>query len=123
VFTENDFEAVIRIGVGSKRDEPSKIGRFGRGSLTMYRLSSISHATRCCGTNIQKVPLDVHSKLHLGGLLRHLRVRHPDLNTCGEELKIFGNKPGTKEVAIESCHWKTKERNADEDCGCSPHVP
>ncbi|KAF8247792.1 hypothetical protein K440DRAFT_550295 [Wilcoxina mikolae CBS 423.85] len=89
VFTENDFEAVIRIGVGSKRDEPSKIGRFGRGSLTMYRLSSTSHETRCCGTNIQKVPLDVHSELHLGGLFRHLRVRHPDLNTCGEELKCW----------------------------------
>lgn len=41
VFTEKDFSAVIKIGIGSKRDEPSKIGRFGRGSLTMY------HWTMC----------------------------------------------------------------------------
>jgi len=46
VFTEKDFAAVIRIGVGSKRDEPSKIGRFGRGSLTMYILSSTFHEKR-----------------------------------------------------------------------------
>lgn len=34
-FTKKDFKAVIDIGVGSKRDDSSKIGKFGRGALTM----------------------------------------------------------------------------------------
>ncbi|KAF8244236.1 hypothetical protein K440DRAFT_559411 [Wilcoxina mikolae CBS 423.85] len=34
VFSEKDFDAVIQIGV-NRRDRSSKIGRFGRGSLTM----------------------------------------------------------------------------------------
>lgn len=34
-FTKKDFKAVIDIGVGSKRDDSSKIGMFGRGALTM----------------------------------------------------------------------------------------
>jgi sacsin len=36
VFTQKDLESLTNIGNASKRDEPSKIGRFGRGSLTMY---------------------------------------------------------------------------------------
>lgn len=34
-FTKDDFKAVIDIGVGSKRGDYSKIGKFGRGALTM----------------------------------------------------------------------------------------
>lgn len=34
-FTKKDFKAVIDIGVGSKRGDNSKIGKFGRGALTM----------------------------------------------------------------------------------------
>jgi sacsin len=36
VFTQKDLQSLTNIGNASKRDEPSKIGRFGRGSLTMY---------------------------------------------------------------------------------------
>lgn len=36
VFSEKDFEAIKKIGIGSKREDPNSIGRFGRGALTMY---------------------------------------------------------------------------------------
>lgn len=35
VFAPGDFKAIVDIGVGSKRKEFSKIGKFGRGALTM----------------------------------------------------------------------------------------
>lgn len=41
VFTEDDLKALIRIGVGSKREDASKLGRFGRGSLTMYHWTCV----------------------------------------------------------------------------------
>lgn len=34
-FTQKDFNGIIDIGIGSKRDDPSKIGKFGKGALTM----------------------------------------------------------------------------------------
>lgn len=36
VFTEQDFEGFRRVGLGSKRLNPNTIGKFGRGSQTMY---------------------------------------------------------------------------------------
>ncbi|KAI9684824.1 MAG: hypothetical protein M1829_000199 [Trizodia sp. TS-e1964] len=36
VFTESDFEGLKQVGRGSKRDDPTTIGKFGRGSQTMY---------------------------------------------------------------------------------------
>lgn len=41
VFTEDDLKALIRIGVGSKGEDASKLGRFGRGSLTMYHWTCV----------------------------------------------------------------------------------
>ncbi|KAA8910606.1 hypothetical protein FN846DRAFT_775017 [Sphaerosporella brunnea] len=35
-FSQKDLDSLTDIGNSSKRDEVSKIGRFGRGSLTMY---------------------------------------------------------------------------------------
>ncbi|KAI5778257.1 hypothetical protein EDC01DRAFT_368311 [Geopyxis carbonaria] len=41
VFSEADFEAIIEIGVGSKRHDSTKLGRFGRGALTMYHWTPV----------------------------------------------------------------------------------
>lgn len=34
-FSESDFQGITEIGVGTKQDDPSKIGKFGKGALTM----------------------------------------------------------------------------------------
>lgn len=41
VFSENDFKAFINTGGGSKADDPTKIGKYGLGSLTMYHFTDI----------------------------------------------------------------------------------
>lgn len=41
VFSENDFKGITEIGVGTKKDDPSKIGRFGKGALTMCVESTV----------------------------------------------------------------------------------
>lgn len=39
VFTEDDYATLINIGVSSKKPGDNKIGKFGRGALTMYHWS------------------------------------------------------------------------------------
>lgn len=41
VFSEKDFEGLKRVGRGSKRDDPEAIGKFGRGSQTMYHWTDV----------------------------------------------------------------------------------
>ena len=41
VFLDKDFEGLKDVGRGSKRDDPSTIGRFGRGSQTMYHWTDV----------------------------------------------------------------------------------
>ena len=41
VFSENDFRAFINTGGRSKADDPTKIGKYGLGSLTMYHFTDI----------------------------------------------------------------------------------
>ncbi|ERF72113.1 hypothetical protein EPUS_02904 [Endocarpon pusillum Z07020] len=41
VFTEENFEGLKRVGRGSKRDDPNSIGKFGRGSQTMYHWTDV----------------------------------------------------------------------------------
>jgi sacsin len=41
IFSRKDLDSLTDIGNSSKRDEPSKIGRFGRGSLTMYHWTCV----------------------------------------------------------------------------------
>lgn len=40
-FREKDFEGLKHVGRGSKRDDPSTIGKFGRGSQTMYHWTDV----------------------------------------------------------------------------------
>ena len=40
-FQEKDFEGLKHVGRGSKRDDPSTIGKFGRGSQTMYHWTDV----------------------------------------------------------------------------------
>ena len=35
VFTDKDFKSIIDVGIGSKSQDLSKIGKFGKGALTM----------------------------------------------------------------------------------------
>ena len=35
VFTDEDFRSIIDVGIGSKGQDLSKIGKFGKGALTM----------------------------------------------------------------------------------------
>jgi hypothetical protein len=58
-FTPRDFKAIIDIGIGSKRDDPSRIGKFGRGALTMF------------GSRIKDYGHDANISLGIIGL-RHL---------------------------------------------------
>ena len=42
LFTDSDFEALIKIGMGSdKKKDSSKIGKYGYGALTMYQLTDV----------------------------------------------------------------------------------
>jgi sacsin len=41
IFTEADFEALVNVGMGSKSESSSKIGRYGLGSLTMYLFTDV----------------------------------------------------------------------------------
>lgn len=41
VFTDSDFEALVSIGMGSKSEDSSKIGKYGLGSLTMYLFTDV----------------------------------------------------------------------------------
>ncbi|KAF8534251.1 hypothetical protein BDD12DRAFT_943100 [Trichophaea hybrida] len=67
VFSEKDFEAVVKIGV-NRRDNPLKIGRFGRGSLTML---SSRHLAAII-TNSLQVSLDLYALLCVRQIFRYL---------------------------------------------------
>ena len=41
VFREKDFDGLKHVGRGSKRDDATAIGKFGRGSQTMYHWTDI----------------------------------------------------------------------------------
>ena len=41
VFTDSDFGALVNIGMGSKSEDSSKIGKYGIGSLTMYLFTDL----------------------------------------------------------------------------------
>ncbi|MCJ1404884.1 hypothetical protein MMC11_008110 [Xylographa trunciseda] len=41
VFSEKDFEGLKHVGRGSKRDDATSIGKFGRGSQTMYHWTNV----------------------------------------------------------------------------------
>lgn len=41
IFSEADYKAFINIGRGSKAKDSSKIGKYGRGSLTMYHFTDV----------------------------------------------------------------------------------
>lgn len=45
-FSKKDFEAIKNIGIGSKREDPNSIGRFGRGALTMY-VATLDEPNKC----------------------------------------------------------------------------
>lgn len=40
-FTDSDFEALVNVGMGSKAEDSSKIGKYGLGSLTMYVFTDV----------------------------------------------------------------------------------
>lgn len=41
VFVNEDFEGLKHVGRGSKEDDPSAIGKFGKGSQTMYHWTDV----------------------------------------------------------------------------------
>jgi hypothetical protein len=41
VFSEGDFMALVKVGLGSKSDDLGKIGRYGVGTLTMYLFTDL----------------------------------------------------------------------------------
>lgn len=42
VFTDDDFQGIKRVGTGSKRSRPGRIGRFGLGALSAYHVTEVS---------------------------------------------------------------------------------
>lgn len=41
VFLDKDFEGLKHVGKGSKRNNSGSIGKFGRGSQTMYHWTDV----------------------------------------------------------------------------------
>jgi sacsin len=41
IFSDSDFKALVNIGMGSKSEDTSKIGKYGLGSLTMYLFTDV----------------------------------------------------------------------------------
>jgi len=41
VFSENDFKGFKNVGEGSKANDATTIGQFGRGSQTMYHWTDV----------------------------------------------------------------------------------
>lgn len=41
VFSQSDFESFINVGAGTKARDPTKIGKYGLGSLTMYHFTDV----------------------------------------------------------------------------------
>lgn len=41
VFSDSDFKALVNIGMGSKSEDASKIGKYGLGSLSMYLFTDV----------------------------------------------------------------------------------
>ena len=41
VFSDSDFKALVNVGMGSKSEDSSKIGKYGLGSLTMYLFTDV----------------------------------------------------------------------------------
>ncbi|KAK5805698.1 histidine kinase-like ATPase, partial [Linnemannia elongata] len=40
-FSEKDFEALCKLGIGNKKDDPSKIGRHGLGFNSVYHFTDV----------------------------------------------------------------------------------
>jgi sacsin len=41
VFSEEDFMALVKVGLGSKSHDTGKIGKYGVGTLTMYLFTDL----------------------------------------------------------------------------------
>ena len=41
VFSDSDFKALVNVGMGSKSEDTSKIGKYGLGALTMYLFTDV----------------------------------------------------------------------------------
>ena len=41
VFSDSDFKALVNVGMGSKSEDSSKIGKYGLGALTMYLFTDV----------------------------------------------------------------------------------
>ncbi|KAK7087749.1 sacsin-like [Littorina saxatilis] len=41
VFSETDFENIVKLGAGTKKDDASKVGRFGLGFNAVYNLTDV----------------------------------------------------------------------------------
>jgi len=42
VFTEQDFEGILNVGLGGKTDKSDTIGQFGLGALSMFHFTDVS---------------------------------------------------------------------------------
>ena len=85
VFSDADFEALVKIGLGSK-DCSSKIGKYGIGSLTMYLFTDVPSMISgpyfiMFDPSRRYLPLDSHHRQRRGGLrvrLAQMRSRYKD---------------------------------------------
>ena len=41
IFSESDFENIVKLGAGTKKDDTSKVGRFGLGFNAVYNLTDV----------------------------------------------------------------------------------
>ncbi|EAU81709.2 hypothetical protein CC1G_02725 [Coprinopsis cinerea okayama7 len=105
VFSDNDFRGLCKTHIGGKKDNPSSIGQFGLGALTMFHFAEI--AVVLSGKYVlfldpskSSLPVPRASiKLPLKDLVRWYPDHLLPFDGCGlpdiEKIKSSGEYPGT----------------------------
>lgn len=83
-FSEDDLEAIQKLGEGSKRNDPNKTGQYGVGFNCVYHLTDVpSFLTKCSGTPATLCIFDPHAKYVPDSTLQMPGRRYQDI----EDLK------------------------------------
>ncbi|CAG8463157.1 32867_t:CDS:2, partial [Racocetra persica] len=101
-FEDKDFSALIKLGVGSKSGDESKIGRFGIGITTSYHLTDVLSFV----SGEQIAFLDPHAKFLPMRGNSPKRPRGIKLNFLEKKFLTRFNDQCIPYLAIENCNFK-----------------
>lgn len=129
-FREKDFKAIIDIGVGSKKKDRSKIGKFGRGALTMYHWTSVPSFISGDSFVIfdpeeQYLPLNSATRKPRAGMklkLQDVRRKYPDQllpfeGICGFNKESISFKGTIFRFPIRPSNYESKLKKENLDLG------